>query len=119
MALVFIGAGDSQISDGARQSAMSIVQNELYPTGINGDDRSGYIQFLSTIKAERDAAKQIGIDDGIVASVAGADDQYMNLLSFAHQVQQIHVLIISSSDTCDDSIINTDLFGSVSLSLDC
>lgn len=98
MALVFIGAGDSQVSNGARQSAMTMVQSELYPTGINGDDNAGYVAFLSAIKTERDAAKSAGLDDGIVASVANEEMFYdaeeflslQNLMSKRNQASYLY-----------------------------
>jgi len=35
---------------------------------MNGDDNADYVTFLDAIKTERDAAKSVGLDDGIVAA---------------------------------------------------
>jgi hypothetical protein len=40
---------------------------------VNEDDNSDYITFLDAIKTERDAAKSVGLDDGIVAAAAEAN----------------------------------------------
>lgn len=72
MALVFIGAGESHASNGARQSAMRLVESELYPEDDNLDDNTKYIAFLDTILTEREQAKATGDEDyGIIASMEG------------------------------------------------
>lgn len=72
MALVFIGAGDSHASNGARQSAMKHVDAELYPEENELGDNSQYIAFLDTILSEREQAKASGDDDfGVIASMEG------------------------------------------------
>jgi hypothetical protein len=72
MALVFIGAGESHASNGARQSAMRLVESELYPEDDILDDNTKYIAFLDTILTEREQAKASGDEDyGIIASMEG------------------------------------------------
>lgn len=56
MALVFIGAGDSHASNGARQSAMKMVEAQLYPESKDMGDNSQYIAFLDSILTEREQA---------------------------------------------------------------
>jgi len=105
MALVFIGAGESTIDESARKSAMKMVSSELYPTGMNGDDNADYVSFLDAIKTERDAAKSVGLDDGIVAAAENplsdddGDDVFydaqeymkmMNLMSQRNQAQYLY-----------------------------
>lgn len=71
MSLVFIGAGESHSSNGARQSAMKFVEAQLYPENDIGDNTQ-YIAFLDTILTEREQAKASGDDDyGIIASMEG------------------------------------------------
>lgn len=77
LALIFIGAVDpatSSIDAGALQAAMTLVQSELYPTGIAGDSRDNYIDFLDAIMTEKEMAMQV--PDELVAPVADAD-QYL------------------------------------------
>jgi len=72
MALVFIGAGESHASNGARQSAMKLVEAQLYPEDDAYGDNSQYIAFLDTIMTERDEARETGDEDfGIIASMEG------------------------------------------------
>jgi len=71
MSLVFIGAGESHASNGARQSAMRLVEAQLYPDN-DLEDNTKYIAFLDIILTEREQAKAGGDDDyGIIASMEG------------------------------------------------
>ena len=72
MALVFIGAGDSHESNGARQSIMRQVEEQLYPENDDLGDNTEYIAFLDSILTERQEAKASGNEDyGIIASMEG------------------------------------------------
>ena len=72
MALVFIGAGDSHASNGARQSAMKLVESELYPDSDDLGDNTQYIAFLDSILTEREHAREAGDEDyGVIASMEG------------------------------------------------
>ena len=71
MSLVFIGAGESHASNGARQSAMKLVEAQLYPDN-DLEDNTKYIAFLDIILTEREQAKAGGDEDyGIIASMEG------------------------------------------------
>jgi len=57
LALIFIGATDSTASNidpTAKKAALQLVQSELYPTGLNGDNKEAYVNFLDAIMTERE-----------------------------------------------------------------
>ena len=54
MALVFIGACDSKnICDDSKKAMKTMIDQRLYPTGLEGDDNSMYIAYLDMILRER------------------------------------------------------------------
>jgi hypothetical protein len=58
LALVFVGSSDSSsANNGARKSAMTMIENNLYPTGLEGDDNSAYISYLDALLTEEEQAK--------------------------------------------------------------
>lgn len=71
LALVFIGAGDSTVTEGARKAAMQQIDLQLYPTQYGGDSREIYIDLLDAIYTERKLAKAVNADDGIIAHQQG------------------------------------------------
>jgi len=48
-----------------------MVQSELYPTGIMGDDNSEYMNFLDAILTEKKLTMASGIDDGQISAATG------------------------------------------------
>jgi len=50
---------------------MTMVQSELYPTGIMGDDNTEYMNFLDAILTEKKLTMASGIDDGQIAAATG------------------------------------------------
>jgi len=88
LALIFIGAdsSDSTIDPEAKKAAMKLVQSELYPTGINGDDKESYINFLDAIMTEKELAMQD--PDALVAPAMYNAEEYMQLLNLMSQKNQ-------------------------------
>lgn len=56
LALVFIGACDKECTD-SHNAMKSIIQDELYPTNIGGDDNAMYIAYLDMIMRQREEAE--------------------------------------------------------------
>jgi hypothetical protein len=62
-----------------------LVQSELYPTGLNGDNKEAYVNFLDAIMTEREQAMQTPDDLVAVAPVSNEifydAEEYMSLLN--------------------------------------
>lgn len=87
LALIFIGADSSasNIDPNARKAAMHLVEAELYPTGMNGDNKEAYVNFLDAILTERELAMQVP-DDLVAAAPATEEifydaEEYLALLN--------------------------------------
>lgn len=99
MSLVFIGAGDSHASNGARQHAMKLVEAELYPEEDHLGDNSQYIAFLDTILTEREQARAAGDDDyGVIASMEGRNPTTFDGETFYDAEEFASFLAIESVD---------------------
>mgnify|MGYP006118183247 FL=1 len=78
LALVFVGSTESSLnnSENARKSAMTLIENELYPSGLEGDDNSAYIAYLDALLTEEEEARYVDYNDDIVASLPGVNPTY-------------------------------------------
>ena len=81
MALVFIGACDPKKSDECDPSSeamRTMVKQQLYPTGLEGDDNSMYLAFLDTLLRDREEAEYRAehpeSPDDIIAPMPGSFD---------------------------------------------
>jgi hypothetical protein len=61
------------------------VQTELYPTGLNGDNKEAYMNFLDAIMTEREQAMETPDDLVAFAPVSNEvlydADEYLSLLN--------------------------------------
>jgi hypothetical protein len=59
MALVLIGACDekAEACDESSEAMKSMVQGQLYPTGLEGDDNHMYLAYLDNMLREREEAE--------------------------------------------------------------
>ena len=57
LALTFIGHCEEKC-DPSHQAMSSMIEEQLYPTGIQGDDNSVYLAYLNTIYEQRSDAEE-------------------------------------------------------------
>jgi hypothetical protein len=71
LALIFIGAHDGTMNNqnpSAKQAAMVLVSEELYPTGVLGDSKKAYINYLDAVMREKEEAMSLPEDLVAVAT---------------------------------------------------
>lgn len=96
MALVFMGACDPSVTacSDSTEAMKSMVKQQLYPTGIEGDDNKMYLAYLSTLLTQRQEAEYkalhpiIESPEDLVAKMPGSlndAESYLQLINLMSQ----------------------------------